>query len=207
MRRRKPENVINGIELTAHFGLIGRLVKRYMGFCGGAIEAEDLFQAGFFGLRRAAQKFEPERGFAFSTYATTWIRCHIQRCIMNQRRTIRIPVHAQATAHAEGRRIPMDLLSIDKAINAKDADSPAHVDVMTADVDLDREVIEAERESIVENAVFFLPEKDRVLVKQRFWGDRTLKEIGDEQGVSRERIRQRQEKALERLGKLLGGEP
>ncbi|MEO6354917.1 MAG: RNA polymerase sigma factor RpoS [Oxalobacteraceae bacterium] len=53
----------------------------------------DMIEEGNLGLMRAIDKFEPERGFRFSTYATWWIRQNIERAIMNQARTVRLPVH------------------------------------------------------------------------------------------------------------------
>jgi RNA polymerase nonessential primary-like sigma factor len=72
----------------------------------------DMIEEGNIGLMRAIDKFEPERGFRFSTYATWWIRQSIERAIMNQARTVRLPVHMvrelnqilRAKYHLEGQR-------------------------------------------------------------------------------------------------------
>ncbi|HQT25476.1 MAG TPA: sigma-70 family RNA polymerase sigma factor, partial [Burkholderiales bacterium] len=57
------------------------------------IDLMDLIEEGNLGLMHALDKFEPERGFRFSTYATWWIRQYVERAIMNQSRTIRLPVY------------------------------------------------------------------------------------------------------------------
>ncbi len=72
--------------------LVMKLAKRYRGF---SIPYEDLIQEGMFGLQRAIDLFDPERGFKFSTYASWWVRAAVQRFCRDRGRTVRIPVHMQ----------------------------------------------------------------------------------------------------------------
>lgn len=77
-----------------NLGLIISIVGKKQ-FIPDGYGREDLAQSGFFGLKRAIEKFDPSMGFTFSTYATHWIRQSIQRDIENNKSTIRVPIYIQ----------------------------------------------------------------------------------------------------------------
>jgi RNA polymerase nonessential primary-like sigma factor len=206
----------------------------------------DLIEEGNLGLIHALEKFEPERGFRFSTYATWWIRQSVERAIINQGRTVRLPVHVvrelrqvlrarhhlEAEAIASGRTRDVRIEDIahligrsvdDVADVLRLAEAPTSLDVpfegepgsSLLDVLVDqtsdspeRAVGHRELEQLIEEWLAGLSDKQRLVVERRYGlhgnDPSTLEELADQLGLTRERVRQIQQEALQRLRRALG---
>lgn len=219
--------------IESNLRLVVAMGKKYI---NRGLPFSDIIEEGNLGLIRAVEKFRPEKGFKFSTYASWWIRQAIDRALANQSRLIRLPVHVvqEVTAYTrtvrqltqELKREPMvGEIAKKMRINADKVRSLSHVvrETYSLDMIIGEQEEDTLKDSIADDAAVspltlvgnndtrqrldgwlsLLSKNERDVIELRFGlssdAPETLNRIGRKYGITRERVRQIESKALDKL--------
>ena len=189
-----------------HIRLVRYVARSYQWALGPTLEQADLEQEGLLGVEHALKRFDPERG-KFSTYAVPWIRHYIQRQVYAVCRTVRQPMAKAKAAYKRGSAISLTTVSLDAPprIRGQEATGPTANSMLeqlgfTAEAEGPAAVEADEQRELVAHMMSTLGERERLVLQLRFFEDMTLFEVGRRLGITKERARQIQATALERIG-------
>lgn len=167
-------------------------------FQGRGLLLEDLISEGNIGLLTAIDKFEPEKGYHFISYAVWWIRQSIMKAIADKSRMVRLPINRQDQADELG----IDVCSLDTPIGS-DLDSTMGDLIESSDIGPEEEALEISLKEAIDKILDSLSDKEREIIMMRYGlrdhKQMSLKEVGEVYGLTKERIRQIEKKVISKI--------